>query len=216
MIRLVVFDLDGTLIDATRDLARAVNQALADASPGVPALPESTVRSFIGEGARNLVRRCLEHLGVRLSVEAVLSAFMTRYGECLLESTALYADVPATLDALAGRRLAVLTNKPGEFSRRILSGLGIGDRFFRVLGGGDVASRKPDPEGLRVLMAEAGAAAAETALVGDSAVDMATGRAAGVLTIGLTCGFDPEGVRAGRPDLLLESLSDLPPALGGR
>jgi phosphoglycolate phosphatase len=213
VVRLVVFDLDGTLIDATRDLATAVNRALAEASPGLPPLPESTVRSFIGEGARNLVRRCLAHLGLSLPAEAVLPVFLERYGECLLDSTTLYPDVPAALDALAHLRLAVLTNKPGDLSRRILAGLGIGDCFFRVLGGGDVPSRKPDPEGLRVLMAEAGTAAGETALVGDSAVDMATGHAAGVLKVGLTRGFDPDGVRAGRPDLLLESLAELPAAL---
>jgi phosphoglycolate phosphatase len=104
----------------------------------------------------------------------------------------------------------VLTNKPGDMSRRILDGLGLGGRFFRVLGGGDLGSKKPDPEGLLLLLAEAGTAPGEAVLVGDSAVDVRTAHAAGVRAVGVSYGLGPESLRETPPDLLLDDLRELP------
>jgi len=213
-LRLVVFDLDGTLVDSSADLATAVNRMLAALAPGTPALSHPQVRAFIGNGARVLVGRALQAAGLAHEPDQALPVFLAAYRGCLLDSTRFYPGVLEALDALRPVPLAVLTNKPGELSRALLDGLGAGDRFVRVIGGGD-APRKPDPAGLRELMALCGAAADETVLCGDSAVDVATGRAASVFTVGVLCGFDAEGFVGAPPDLQLGAVAELPEALRG-
>jgi phosphoglycolate phosphatase len=208
-VRLVVFDLDGTLVDSSRDLATAVNAALAKVAPGAAPLALDAVRSFIGSGARVLIQRSVAAAGASLPAEDVLPVFLEAYRGCLLDSTRLYPGVEQALDALAPRQLAVLTNKPGDMSRAILEGLGVADRFVRVYGGGDLPQRKPDPAGLLRIMEETGAAPAEAAMVGDSDIDVLTGRAAGVLTVGVSYGFDPGSLAASPPDLMVDDLSQL-------
>jgi len=212
--RLVVFDLDGTLVDSSRDLASATNAALARVAPGTPAIPVETVIGFVGEGARLLVERSLRHAGLALEPDDVLPAFFECYSERLLETTRLYPGMAEALGALAAARprapiLAVLTNKPGPFSRTILEGLGVATRFARIWGAGDVAQRKPDPAGLLQLVAELGSSPEEAWLVGDSAVDVRTGRAAGVRVAGVAWGLDPAGMRAAGPDRQLASPAEL-------
>jgi phosphoglycolate phosphatase len=140
----------------------------------------------------------------------VLPLFLEVYRGHLLDRSRLYPGVPEALDALRGFRLAVLTNKPGDMSRTILEGLGVAGRFARVCGPEDVPGRKPDPAGLRWLMKDAGLGAAATVMVGDSAVDVRTGRAAGVRTVGVSYGMDPEGLRADPPDVMIDDLRALP------
>ena len=213
--RLVVFDLDGTLVDSARDLSTAVNRALQRVAPGAPALSDDVVRAFIGSGARVLMARSLARVGLPLPVDDVLPVFLEAYAGCLLDTTRLYPGVADALERLRDRRLAVLTNKPGDMSRTILGGLGIADRFFRVYGGDDLATRKPDPAGLLQLAAEAGVDPSAALMVGDSAVDVRTGRAAGAATAGVTYGFDAESFREDPPDLLVDSLRELPDRLAG-
>jgi len=209
-IRVVVFDLDGTLVESSGDLATAVNAALAKAAPGVPPLAGDVVRSFVGSGARKLIERCLAASGLRVPPEDVLPLFLDAYRGCMLDTTRLYPGVEEALEALAPRALAVLTNKPGDLSRAILQGLGVAHRFRRVYGGGDLPERKPDPAGLLRILEEAGATPAEGVMVGDSDVDVLTGRGAGVLTVGVSYGFDPESLRAVPPDFVLDDLRQLP------
>jgi phosphoglycolate phosphatase len=211
---LVVFDLDGTLIDSTDDLADAVNATLARVRPGTPPLPLEKVRSFVGHGARALVERSLEESKLEQRADEVLPLFLEFYRGHLLDRTRLYPGVAEALAGLDGYRLAVLSNKPADMSRTILRGLGVADRFLRIWGPEDVPARKPDPAGLLRLMAEAGAGRDRTAMVGDSAVDIRTGRAAGVLTVGVSYGLDPEGLRAEPPDVLLDDLRQLRRHLG--
>jgi len=207
--RLVVFDLDGTLIDSSRDLAAAVNRALQRTAPGVARLPEDVVRSFIGSGARVLITRSLAQAGVSRSVDEVLPVFLEEYGRGLLDATRLYPGTAEALERLRFCPLAVLTNKPGDMSRAILEGLGVADRFFRIYGAGDVDARKPDPAGLRRIAAEAGVEPPAAVMVGDSGIDVQTGRAAGALTAGVTYGFDTGSFRDDPPDLLVSSLTEL-------
>ena len=214
MRRLVVFDLDGTLIDSSQDLATAVNRALALVAPGSPALSLESVRGMIGEGARNLVAKSLAAAGIASTPEELLPVFLECYSECLLDRTQPYPGVREALDLLDGCALAVLTNKPGEMSRRILEGLGLRERFFRVYGGFDLPSRKPDPEGFRLLLDEARARAEDAVMVGDSAIDVRTGRAAGVRTVGVSYGFDPLSLEREPPDALIADLRELPALLG--
>jgi phosphoglycolate phosphatase len=206
--RLLVFDLDGTLVDSSRDIAAAANAALGRLAPGAAAIPLDAILSFVGEGAWLLVERCLRHAGLDLSADEVLPVYLECYAERLLDTTRLYPGVTEALDGLAGSALAVLTNKPGGFSRTILEGLGVADRFARVWGAGDVPSRKPDPAGLFRLMAETGALPGETWMVGDSATDVDVARAAGVRVAGVTWGFHPGALRAAGPDRLIDHPRD--------
>jgi phosphoglycolate phosphatase len=207
--RLVVFDLDGTLVDASEDLTSSLNATFARLRPGTPPLGLDAVRAMIGEGATVLVTRALAAAGLDLRVEDVLPVYMEVYGQRLLETTRPYEGVVELLDALPPRTLAVLTNKPGGMSRAVLDGLGLSGRFLRIYGGGDLATRKPDPEGLLRLVAEAGVAPAEALLVGDSAIDVLTARAAGVRVVGVAWGFDPEGLRRHAPDVRISRPAQL-------
>ena len=209
MTRLLVFDLDGTLVDSSRDIAAATNAAIRRLAPGAAEIPLEVILSFVGEGAGILVERSLRHAGLGLTADEVLPVYVECYAERLLDTTRLYPGVEEALDALAGPALAVLTNKPGDFSRRILEGLGVARCFARILGAGDVPSRKPDPGGLLRLMADAEAAPRETWMVGDSATDVAVARAAGVRVAGVTWGFQPAALRAAAPDRLIARPLDL-------
>ncbi len=213
---LAVFDLDGTLIDSTADLAAAVNAMLARIAPATPALPTDRIRSFVGDGVGMLLARALAEARVPARPEEVLPVYLDIYRRGMLNETRLYPGVAETLPLLEGYALAVLTNKPGDMARAILEGLGVAGRFARICGPEDVPARKPDPAGLRWLMAEAGAGPEAAAMVGDSPVDVRTGRAAGVLTVGVSYGLDPEGLRAEPPDVMLDDLRALRDVMRGR
>lgn len=203
--RLIVFDLDGTLVDSSQDLASAVNAALASIAPGTQPLSVDVVRTMIGEGATRLVAKALDRAGVARAVDEVRPVFMECYAQRLLESTRPYPGIAEALAALRPRTLAVLTNKPGDMSRTILDGLGLSSLFLRVYGGGDLATRKPDPEGLLRLVAEAGVGVDQAVMVGDSAIDVRTARAAGVRVVGVLWGFDAESLRREPPDVIVSS-----------
>jgi len=204
--RLLVLDLDGTLVDSSRDIAAALDAALQRLVPGTAPIPLERVLDFVGEGARLLIERSLEHASLALPVDELLAVYLDCYRERLLDTTRLYPGMAEALAALgpAGPALAVLTNKPGDLSRTILEGLGVADRFARILGAGDVPARKPDPAGLLALLDELGIPAAEAWMVGDSATDVHTGRAAGVRVAGVAWGFHPAGLRAAGPDRILD------------
>jgi phosphoglycolate phosphatase len=207
--RLLVFDLDGTLVDSSRDLAAATNAALQRVAPDRPPIPLEKIRAFVGEGARVLIERSLRHAGLERPVDEVLPLFLECYAECLLDTTRLYPGIFEALDKLDGSTLAVLTNKPGDMSRTVLEGLGVVSRFARVWGAGDVPERKPDPSGLRGLITELGSRKEGTWMIGDSPVDARTARAAGVRMAGVTWGLNPDGLRREQPDLLVHDPADL-------
>jgi len=209
--RLLVLDLDGTLVDSSRDIAASVNATLQQLAPGSAAIPLERILAFVGEGARLLVERSLEHAALALPVDEVLAAYLDGYRERLLDTTRLYPGVAGALAALgpAGPALAVLTNKPGDMSRAILEGLGVAARFERVLGAGDVSARKPDPAGLVMLLNELGVPAGQAWMVGDSATDVHAARAAGMRVAGVAWGFDPTGLRAAGPDRILGAPAEL-------
>jgi phosphoglycolate phosphatase len=212
----VVFDLDGTLVDSIRDIAAGVNDALHRLAPEARPLGLHEIQSFVGDGAAVLVARSLAAAGLDRRVEEILPLYVDAYRRHLLDTTVLYAGVSEALTALRGRILSVLTNKPGDLSRALLTGLGVAHRFARIWGGGDVPGRKPDPAGLVRLMNELGARPEETVMVGDSPVDVATGRAGGVFTVGVTYGLDPRGVVDAGPDAVLDDLRDLEVLLADR
>jgi phosphoglycolate phosphatase len=207
--RLLVFDLDGTLVDSFRDLTTATNAALRRVAPEASPIPLETVRTFVGNGARVLVERSLAHAGIDRAADEVLPLFLECYDRCLLDTTQPYPGVGEALHALEGPRCAVLTNKPGPQARRILEELGLAPRFARVRGAGDVPARKPDPRGLETLMGELEAPRSDTWMIGDSPVDVRTARAAGVRVAGVTWGLAPGALRREGPDRLLDDPHDL-------
>ncbi|HEX9050831.1 MAG TPA: HAD-IA family hydrolase [Anaeromyxobacter sp.] len=208
MSRLAVLDLDGTLVDSLDDLHASVNHALR--AVGLPPRTRDEVHGYVGEGARVLLARAVEpqaHL-----VEPALAAWRPHYEAHCLDRTRAYPGIPALL-AGSGRSLAVCTNKPGVLARKILDGLGLLPHLTAVLGG-DEAPRKPDPTGVRELMARAGAAPGETVFVGDSRVDLRTARAAGVAFVGVTWGFGTRAELAAEgATVLVDHASELAPFL---
>lgn len=186
--RLFVFDLDGTLIDSRRDMADAAN-ALISERGGTP-LAVDAIAGLVGEGAALLVRRALESAGVIVDLERDLARFLDLYADRMLVHTTLY-DGTREMLASAGRRarLAVLTNKPQRHTDAILRGLDIETCFHQVIGGDSDFGRKPDPRGLQHLMAAGRAGRDDTLMVGDSAIDLKTARAAGVRVCLVRYGF---------------------------
>jgi phosphoglycolate phosphatase len=194
----IVFDLDGTLIDSRRDLADATNALVAERG-GTP-LPVETVAGMVGEGASVLVARALTAAGLDDRDPTALRRFLELYDERLLIHTHLYEGIDEVLDALAARSaaLGVLTNKPLAATREILDGLAIAHRFRWVMGGDGPQPRKPDPAGLLAICADAGVEPRDATLVGDSPVDVATARAAGTRICVARYGF---GFRRGHASL---------------
>jgi phosphoglycolate phosphatase len=213
--RLVAFDLDGTLVDSIGDIASSVNLALVEKYGAGGALPADAIRGYVGAGARQLVERCLGALGrPHEETTPVFERFLAIYRGRLVETTRLYPGMTQALDAFGKHAaLAVLTNKPGDMSRAILLALGISGRFSGVIGGDDLKTRKPDPEGLLQLAGRAGVRPENTFLVGDSGVDIVTARNAGAFSIGVLWGYDREGVEREGPDFIARTPEDLPSAL---
>ena len=188
MLRLIVFDLDGTLIDSHKDIADAANALVAELG-GRP-LSDEAVTAMVGEGAAVLVGRALAAAGLDPATPGALDGFLRLYDERLLRHTLPYDGIVEVVHTLQRtRRISVLTNKPSRASRQILRGLGFEPFVDGVVGGDTPAGRKPDPTGLRELMAAAGATPDDTLLVGDSAVDLETARRAGVAVCLARYGF---------------------------
>jgi phosphoglycolate phosphatase len=191
----VVFDLDGTLVDSRADLAAGVNRARARFA--LAALPVDAVVGMIGEGARRLVERAFRD-APDVPVDAALERFLADYAPIATEATRPYPGIPELLEALARERpLALLTNKPEAISRAILAAFGWSPHFAVVIGGDTLAARKPDPAGLRHIAAIAGIAVERLTLVGDTAIDGATARAAGCAFVLVEWGFAGELERRG-------------------
>jgi len=185
---LIVFDLDGTLVDSRLDLAESTNEMLG--TFGAPALPVDRVAMMVGEGARKLVEQALAAAELDASVEDALARFRGIYDRRLLIHTRPYDGIADTVDRLSElATLAVLTNKPEAPSRRLLDAFELSGYFRQVIGGDSEFARKPDPEGLRALMSECGATPADTWLVGDSMIDVQTARNAGTRMCAVLYGF---------------------------
>jgi phosphoglycolate phosphatase len=212
VLTLIVFDLDGTLVNSRRDLADATNDLIADLG-GMP-LAEEAVGALVGDGAAVLVRRALGAAGLNPETPGALDRFLLHYDARLLATTRAYPGVVDALDTLASSsRLAVLTNKPTEATARVLDGLRLTGYFSDVLAGDSPLGRKPGPAGLRELMKRAGARAEATLMVGDSSMDLLTARNAGTRICLARYGF---GYRLTADDLRGDELViDAPAELPG-
>jgi phosphoglycolate phosphatase len=228
--RLLVFDLDGTLIDSRIDLCNSVNAMLSHF--GKYTLAEPTIASYIGDGASTLVRRALAHAHLvadepdphddTFIVEAT-SWFIDWYRVHKLDYTYVYPGVLESLALIRERHpalpMAVLTNKPVHPSRDICRHFNLDRYFYQIYGGNSFESRKPDPEGLLTLIAEAERLTStlilpsETVMIGDSHVDVETARACGVRSLGCTFGLSPESLAAAGPDMSVDDAGDWPRVL---
>jgi len=211
---LLIFDLDGTLIDSKLDLAHAVNATRA--SMGLCDLPHPLVFSYVGNGAPTLIRRAVGPEASEAQVQEALDFFLAYYLDHMLDHTTLYPGVTETLDSLLerGKRMAVLTNKPVRISKAILKGLGLEKHFFQIYGGNSFEQKKPHPIGIQTLLSEAGTGTQDAMMIGDSGVDIQTARNARIKACGVTYGFQPETLTADPPDFLIDHFADLPAITG--
>jgi phosphoglycolate phosphatase len=205
---LLIFDLDGTLIDSKTDLANSVNATRA--WMGLGPLPMDQVSSYVGNGAPMLVKRALPD-ATEPQLKEALRYFLDYYREHMLDETVLYPGVREALDEMfdAGKSLAILTNKPVRFSVTLLEGLDLDLHFFRIYGGNSFVEKKPHPVGIQALMEERCIAPERTVMVGDSSVDILTARNAGALACGVKWGFQPWTLEEHPPDLLVDDLREL-------
>jgi phosphoglycolate phosphatase len=210
-LKLLIFDLDGTLVDSRIDLANSVNAMLRHYRK--PELPNDVIASYIGNGAPMLVRRSLGDPDDESFVQEALLYFMAYYREHKLDTTYVYAGIKETLDAIGRNgashhgvhgnhapKMAVLSNKPVVPSQAIVDALGLGGYFFRVYGGNSFHTKKPDPAGVEALLQESGARAHETVI---------TARNAGAYSIGVTYGLAPHTLEDAPPDVLVDHPQEL-------
>ena len=189
MKRLIIYDLDGTLVDTSEDLTHSANHMRSQF--GLPPLSREAVIRLVGRGVERLVAGCLE-TGDAPTLARGLTMYRSHYGQHLLDHSRLYPGVEPLLAHFQDRRQAVLTNKPEAFSCTILAGLGVADHFLEIIGGDSGYPKKPDPASLKTLLARYGVLPSEAVFIGDSAVDVQTGRCVGVETVTIRQGFADE------------------------
>ncbi len=203
---LVIFDLDGTLVDSRLDLATAVNRVLEGL--GRPTLPDERIVSFIGNGLDRLLERAL---GDPKFVDEARQLFERHYGGTLLDRTRPYPGIDDLVRHLGAERVvAVATNKPGHWARAIVTGLGWSGAIPHVVGGGDVAKLKPAPDMVELLLRQSGCSKADAVMVGDMEVDLEFARAADLPCVGVSWGLaGRERLQAAGSRWIVESADEL-------
>ncbi|HVJ05170.1 MAG TPA: HAD-IA family hydrolase [Candidatus Saccharimonadales bacterium] len=209
-IKLLLWDLDGTLVDSELDLAHSINAMLRHLKR--PELPIEVVASYIGDGAPMLVRRSLGDPQNEGLVKSSLEYFMSYYREHLLDNTKVYPGVLDTLTAITERsqlKMAVLTNKPINPSRGICDGLKLSGFMSQIYGGNSFQTKKPDPHGAVTLLQEYGTAPNEAIMIGDSQNDVLTANNAGMYSVGVSYGLSPESLKIHPPDVMIDRPEEL-------
>ncbi len=204
-LKLLIWDLDGTLVDSELDLAHAINAMLRHLR--CPELPVEVVASYVGDGAPMLVRRALGDPEDEAYVHSALEYFLDYYREHKLDHTFVYPGVLNTLEAIrhrSGLKMAVLTNKPIGPSRAICAGLGLSAYMTNIYGGNSFPTKKPDPHGARVLLQEHDARPCEAIMIGDSQYDVLTANNSGMYSVGVNYGFSPESLKIHLPDVMID------------
>jgi phosphoglycolate phosphatase len=213
---LIVFDLDGTLVDTAPDLVETLNFIFR--REGLPPVPYDEARQFIGGGAKAMLQNGLSAEGRSCTpdaLERLYTDFVAHYADHIADKSAAFPGLEAALDDLAahGHRFAVCTNKLEWLSRRLLDALQLGDRFAAICGQDTFGVQKPDPEILRRTIAQADGTPQRALMVGDSATDINVARAAGVPVIGVDFGYTDIPIAALKPDRVISAFADLPGAV---
>lgn len=204
---LLVFDLDGTLVRSGDDLVASVNYTLK--TLGLPILAPETVRGFVGDGVKMLVKKVLGPDAIE-HFDHAMELFSAYYSKHLLDRTTLYPDVPSVLDYFERKKKVIVTNKLLGFTLQITKGLGIADRFLEIIGEDSTPFKKPDPRLLQLVMAKWGGTPERTVVIGDGVNDILLGRNAGALSCAFLNGITGrDKLLALAPDLTCETLSDL-------
>jgi phosphoglycolate phosphatase len=214
--RIIVFDLDGTLVDTAPDLISALNWVLD--REGLPPVPLQSARSMIGAGARRLIERGLELEGRAASFEDVTRLtgdFIDYYANHIADASRPFDGLESALDDLAalGYRFAVCTNKLEWLSKRLLDQLGLSARFAAICGADTFGVSKPDPAILQQTIARAGGQLSQAIMVGDAGPDIGVARRAGIPVIGVEFGYTEVPIADLKPDRLVSHMRELPAAV---
>ena len=206
-ISLIVYDFDGTLVDTFADIAGSVNLALTEM--GLNPLDKKTIRGNIGSGMFNLMTRSLMKSGCN-DIETSVLLFQKHYSHHLLDQTNFYPNGKEIVEYFFDKKNAILSNKPISFIEKILKALSFSKPFDSIIGGDSLDVKKPDPKGLLLMMNKFNCPPEKTLMVGDSAIDIETGKHAGVITCGVTYGLgNLHSLTNSNPDYLIDSLSQL-------
>jgi phosphoglycolate phosphatase len=204
---LIIYDFDGTLVDTLFDIADAVNLSLE--ALGLRTLSRETIRKYVGKGVERLMAQSIDGTGYD-DLQSAVEQFRKHYSENLMNHTRFYPSGREILDHFRDKKQAICSNKPEGFVRQILESLDCLEPFDAILGGDSLKSRKPDPEGLFHLLERFQCSADQAVLVGDSPVDIETGKRAGIYTCVVSFGFgDPKEIASAKPDCTIDHLSQL-------
>ena len=207
MKRLIIYDLDGTLVDTLTDITQAVNHMLRQM--GSPELSAQEIRRYIGSGIHELIRRCLKTEDPQ-DIERGEAIYSTYYAQHFLDQSCLYPGAAAALQHFRTRYQAVVTNKPNPYSREILTALGVAGHFLDIVAGDSEFPRKPDPASMLAIVQKVGTTPQDTLLIGDSPIDVEAGRNAGILTVGVLHGFsDADELAAAGVEMMVRDFDEL-------
>ena len=211
-ISLIVYDFDGTLVDTLDDISLSVNLALDEL--GQRPLDQEVIKTCVGSGVFMLMTRALEGTGWT-DIEKAVAVFRKHYADHLMDHSDFYSNCRETLEYFSDRHQAICSNKPEDFVRKILEHLNCLHPFKFIIGGDSFKTRKPDPEGLDHLLAKHGLSPDQALMVGDSALDIETGKNAHVKTCAVTYGMgNMEVIRALKPDWTIDDISELKQLVG--
>lgn len=206
-VELIIFDLDGTLIDSRIDIANSVNYTLKQL--GLNPLDDKIILGYVGDGVRSLIERALSPSNLHL-FEKGLDTFLSYYSEHLLDNTFFFPGVTETLKFFSYKKMAVISNKPEALSINTLKGLGIYNFFKSVVGGDSLEQKKPAPEPVLKVLEDLNVDREKAIIVGDSYVDIEAGKAAGIMTCGVTYGFKiRDAILKAGPDFMIDHLAEL-------
>jgi len=205
--QLLVFDFDGTLVDTRRDIADSVNRTLKELE--LPTLEREILYTFIGKGVNHLMTQALKHVGYD-NLQRAIDVFMRHYEKHLMDQTALFPNCRETLEHFFNKENTILSNKPTRFINQILDALDYSDPFSTIIGGDLMPAKKPDPGGLLHILEEHKVRPEDALMIGDSLVDVETGKRAGIKTCGVTYGHaGRKALETAQADWIIDDLLEL-------
>lgn len=207
MFKLLIYDLDGTLVDTREDIALSANHMLSQM--GKPLLDHAEISSYVGRGVHHLISGCLKTVDSK-QIEKGIKIYRNHYAEHMLDHSQLYPGAKEMLELYRARPQVVLTNKPNPFSRDLLAALGVADYFKEIIAGDSEYPKKPDPGAVYAMMKRFSSAPKETLFVGDSLVDIETAKNAGIAIAVVTHGFSSPGeLQSAAPEAIVDSFEEL-------